>query len=302
MRAELFSAQYEKDKKEVTTLELYLPTQSQTRGTCSFKSDLLLVGAILEQVYGLGSKLVDGKPAGKGYEIRKEFKHALIKYYAEQVAEMAYPKHKGKVFHQEACQFLTEVIKPNAERKIERNAETQDSSAFQTASSIRDRIAEYEKKAKRGVQLYDDRPWWCVEAAKLSTDKSLGTSIKESALAALKDLGGDYAKEAAEMGKEKVVGLMEYITIIETGSPPSKPAALAKLSEKYQEAEKKFQQNPGDKNTMVELMALNLLLGKDHENYLSLKKEFLKDQAPATSEIKSPLAHNVQQRVVVTTH
>lgn len=100
-------------------VDMLVPAKQQARGNCVWKAFAILIRAILQEVYEKEVRLVDGKPCGEGYDFYKEFKEALISFYATQIVEMSDDKNKGKFFYEEACQFVREVLEPKLESKTE---------------------------------------------------------------------------------------------------------------------------------------------------------------------------------------
>ncbi len=93
-------------------IEKNIPTKSQNRGNCAFKSFNIALRVAMTRIDPEMQFLCDeqGNGYGKGYEAFKEYKNSLIKENIEALMQAAKPENKGKIFYQDAVNALEESV------------------------------------------------------------------------------------------------------------------------------------------------------------------------------------------------
>jgi hypothetical protein len=149
-------------------VEMLVPTKEQSRGNCVWKAFAILIRSILQEVYGKEIELVDGKPCGEGYDLYKEFKSALIDFFAHQIVELSNSSNAGQFFYEEALQFSEDVLMENLFRK--------NGLADSTGKDAPDATVPNIKMESLDPKLLDT--WWRDEIRSLDGDKECADLIE----------------------------------------------------------------------------------------------------------------------------
>ena len=97
-----------------SSVEQKIPTKTQVRGNCPFKSFNLAVRACLSKVYPTLVFEQDGKPAGDGYETFKRYKNGLNQSYLNDLVELGSKENQDKFYYRDVINYLEKIILPKA--------------------------------------------------------------------------------------------------------------------------------------------------------------------------------------------